>query len=238
LDTSGIGSATYQGLLVRAEKRMSQGWQFLASYAYSSNVGNNFANGFNDFGPLANYGPLDRDVRHILSLSGLAQLPKSFQVGFFLTYNSRPPFSAFLGGLDLNGDGTGDDLLPGTSVNQFNRGLGKSDLRRLVVAFNRTYAGKQDAQGGDIPPITLPAKFEFGDSFLTQDLRVSRDFGLGERWRLMLIGEVFNLENIGNLSGRSGDLLSGGFGRPTSRISQVFGSGGPRAFQIAARISF
>src|SRR5262249_4086796 len=145
----------------RAEKRMSRGWQFLASYAYSSNVGNNFANGFNDFSPLANYGPLDRDVRHILSLSGLAQLPKAFQVGFFLSYNSRPPFSAFLGGVDLNGDGVYDDLLPGTKVNQFNRGLGKSDLRRLVAEFNRTYAGKQDAQGGDIPPVTLPSKFEF-----------------------------------------------------------------------------
>jgi hypothetical protein len=236
--TSGIGSATYRGLLVRAEKRMSRGWQFLASYAYSSNVGNNFANGFNDFSPLANYGPLDRDVRHILSLSGLAQLPKAFQVGFFLSYNSRPPFSAFLGGVDLNGDGVYDDLLPGTKVNQFNRGLGKSDLRRLVAEFNRTYAGKQDAQGGDIPPVTLPSKFEFGDSFLTQDLRVSRDFSLGERWRLILIGEVFNLENLGNLSGRSGDLLSGGFGQPTSRISQVFGSGGPRAFQVAARVNF
>ena len=105
-ETSGIGSATYQGLLVRAEKRLSQGWQFLASYAYSSNVGDNFANGFNDVNPLDNYGPLDRDVRHILSLSGLAQLPKGFQVGFFVTYNSKPPFSAFLGGLDLNGDGT------------------------------------------------------------------------------------------------------------------------------------
>ena len=79
-------------------------------------------------------------------------------MGFFVTYNSRPPFSAFLGGLDLNGDGTYDDLLPGTRVNQFNRGLGKSDLRRLVDAFNQTYAGKQDAQGGDIPPITLPSK--------------------------------------------------------------------------------
>ena len=41
--TSGIGSATYRGLLVRAEKRLSNGIQFLASYAYSSNVGDNFA---------------------------------------------------------------------------------------------------------------------------------------------------------------------------------------------------
>ena len=49
-------------------------------------------------------------------------------------------------------------------------------------------------------------------------------------------GEVFNLFNTANLSGRSGDVL--GFGQPTSRVTQVFGSGGPRAFQIAARVSF
>ena len=33
--------------------------------------------------PLDNKGPLDRDVRHILSLSGLAQLPKDFELGVF-----------------------------------------------------------------------------------------------------------------------------------------------------------
>lgn len=236
--TSGIGSGRYMGLLVRAEKRSSRGWQFLASYAYSHIVGNNFATVFNNDSPLDNYGPRDRDVRHILTLSGLAQLPKRFQAGFFVTYNSKPPFSAVLGGVDLNGDGTYDDLLPGTRVNQFNRGLGKGDLQRLADEFNQTYAGKLDAQGGVIPPITLPSKFEFGDSFLTQDLRLSRDFVFHERWRMTLIGEAFNLFNIGNLSGRSGNLLGAGFGQPTSRVTQVFGSGGPRSFQLAVRVSF
>jgi len=223
-------------LLVRVEKRSSRGWQL--PRLVRSIVGNNFTEGFSNDSRLDNYGPRDRDVRHILILSGLAQLPKRFQVGWFVTYNSKPPFSAFLGGDDLNGDGTYADLLPGTRVNQFNRGLGKGDLRRLVDKFNRTYAGKQDAQGGDIPPITLPSKFEFGDSFLTQDLRLSRDFVFHVRWRMTLIGEAFNLFNIGNLSGRSGNLLGAGFEQPTSRVTQVFGSGGPRAFQIAARVSF
>ena len=243
--TTGFGSATYHGLRVRTEKRFSHGLQFLASYAYSSNVGDNFANGFNMDNPSSNRGPLDRDVRHILSISGLGQLPKGFRVGLFVSYISKPPFSAYLGGLDLNGDGTWDDLLPGTKVNQFNRGLSKNDLRRLVDEFNNTYAYVQDpnhpptdAQGDLIAPITLPSKFEFGDSFLTQDLRLSRDFKLHDRWRMNLIGEVFNLFNIPNLSGRSGDLYDAGFGRATSRVSQVFGSGGPRAFQIAARVSF
>ncbi|HST09959.1 MAG TPA: carboxypeptidase regulatory-like domain-containing protein [Terriglobales bacterium] len=236
--TSGFGTATYRGLRVRAEKRFSHGLQFLASYAYASNVGDNFGNGFNLDNPSSNRGPLDRDVRHILSISGLGQLPKGFQVGLFVSYISKPPFSAYLGGLDLNGDGTWDDLLPGAKVNQFNRGLGKSDLRHLVDAFNITYAGGLDPHGDLIPTITLPPKFEFGDSFLTQDLRLSREFHLHDRWRMNLIGEVFNLFNIPNLSGRSGDLLFPGFGEATSRVSQVFGSGGPRAFQVAARLSF
>jgi hypothetical protein len=140
--------------------------------------------------------------------------------------------------LDLNGDGTTGDLLPDTQVNQFNRGLGKNDLRRLVDEFNRTYAGGKDAGGNDIPSITLPSTFEFGDSFVTQDLRVSRDFRLHERWTMTLIAEAFNLFNIANLSGRSGDLRNPGFGQATSRVTQVFGSGGPRSFQLAARLSF
>lgn len=53
-----------------------------------------------------------------------------------------------------------------------------------------------------------------------------------------LIGEVFNRFNLANLSGRSGDLLDAGFGQATSRVTQVFGSGGPRSFQLPARISF
>ncbi len=236
--TSDIGGATYRGLLVRADKRFSHSFQFLASYAYSSNVGDNFDPGFNNDKPLDNSGPLDRDFRHIVSVSGIAELPKSFRVGLFVSYIGKPPFSAYLGDLDLNGDGTTGDLLPGTRVNQFNRALGKNDLRRLVNEFNTTYAGGQDAGENDIPSITLPSSFEFGDSFLTHDLRLSRDFSLHERWRMTLIGEVFNVFNIGNLSGRSGDLLNPGFGRATSRVSQVFGSGGPRSFQLAARLSF
>ena len=61
------------------------------------------------------------------------------------------------------------------------------------------------------------------------------------------IGEVFNVFNIANLEGYSGTLnalvpagqtQAATFGQPTTRVSQVFGTGGPRAFQVAARISF
>src|SRR5262249_53715565 len=41
------GRAAYKGLLLRADKRFSKGMQFLGSYAYSSNIGNDNGNGFN-----------------------------------------------------------------------------------------------------------------------------------------------------------------------------------------------
>jgi len=57
--------------------------------------------------------------------------------------------------------------------------------------------------------------------------------------RLVLLGEVFNLLNTANLvqyGGNLNDLDS--FGQPAARFTQVFGSGGPSAFQFGARVSF
>ena len=84
----------------------------------------------------------------------------------------------------------------------------------------------------------VPAHYSFGDNFQSLDLRLTRSFVFQERWRLALIGEVFNLYNKANLIGYSGDLTAAGFGQPTARTTQVFGSGGPRAFQLAVRVSF
>ncbi|HXM94755.1 MAG TPA: hypothetical protein VOA64_10995 [Candidatus Dormibacteraeota bacterium] len=106
------------------------------------------------------------------------------------------------------------------------------------MQFNQTYAGTKDAQGNYIPRLTVPSSFSFGRSFQSLDLRLSRSFLFGERWRLSLIGEVFNLYNAANLSGYSGNLTSPAFGQPTSRFTQVFGAGGPRTFQLAMRVSF
>jgi hypothetical protein len=238
---------------VRAEKRFSGRAQFLASYAFGSYVGTNGTGlgtseapggrvfGFNNDDWFENYGPLPTDLRHILNLSGFVELPRRFQLSFNVAAHSRPPFSAFVSGMDFNGDGTVNDLLPGTRVNQFNRGLDKDDLVRLVDSYNQKFSDKPTLGGQKTAPrVTLPADYAFGDSFFTQDLRLSHTVPLGrEGARLVLIGEVFNLLNIANLVGYSGNLASASqFGQPGARFSQVFGSGGPRAFQLGARVSF
>jgi hypothetical protein len=109
----------------------------------------------------------------------------------------------------------------------------------LVAAFNENYAGKKTPRSQDIPTLTLPSRYDFGKSFNSQDVRVTKDFKLvTERYKLTVFGEVFNVFNIANLGAYSGDLTNSNFGQPTSCVGQVFGSGGPRAFQVGGRFTY
>jgi hypothetical protein len=247
-----IGRARYKGLLVRAEKRLSGRAQFLVSYALGSFVGSNGTGtgtteasggrvfGFNNDDWFENYGPLPTDQRHVLNVSGFVELPWRFQLAVVLSAYGRPPFSAYVAGVDFNGDGTRDDLLPGTRVNQFGPELDKSDLARLVDAYNEQFAGRRTPGGQVAPRLTLPAEYAFNDTFFTQDVRVTRDVTLGiKHARLLLMVDVFNLLNTANLVQYSGNLSNPAiFGQPGARFTQIFGSGGPRAIQFGARLTF
>jgi hypothetical protein len=237
-ESRAFGHGDYKGFLFRGEKRYTGTWQMLASYSYAAAYGNGFTSGYNNDDPLANYGPVNSDFRHILAISGVLRLPWQLRSGLFVNYVSKPPVSVILGGLDLNGDGLTGDLLPGTHVNQFNRGFGKHDLQKLVDLYNGSYAGQRDTHGLLLPLISLPAKYDLGDPLLTEDLRLSRDIRATRRAQLTVIADVFNFCNKANFSGRGNNLLAAGFGAPKDRVTQVFGSGGPRAIELGARLSF
>ena len=96
----------------------------------------------------------------------------------------------------------------------------------------RPTPGTRTPRASTIPRVTLPPRYSFGDNFHSLDLRLSRSFVIRRRLRVSLIGEAFNVYNAANLSGHSGDLTSAAFGQPTSRVTQVFGSGGPRPFNL------
>jgi hypothetical protein len=114
-----------------------------------------------------------------------------------------------------------------------------------------------DPSTGFRPRVLLPLvrdDLKFGDSFSSLDLRVSKVFRLGERWSIEPIAEVFNLFNVTNVLGVSnvnysgfsnvlvpdspGSSHSSSFGQAVTTAGGVFGSGGPRAFQFAARVTF
>ncbi len=228
------GRTKYKALLVKVDKRFSNRYQFTASYALQERTGLNgivnLDNWFQSWGP--------QGSRHVLNISGMVDLPWKFQASFISAIGTRGPVMPEIPSIDLNGDGTSGEPLPGAKYNGFNRGLGKDDLARLVAEYNQTYAGKPQLRGPTPPVITLPAQYEFGDNFYSQDLRLTKTFQFHERYKLAIIGEVFNLFNIANLGGYSSNLTSPVFGQPNERAGQVFGSGGPRAFQFAARFTF
>jgi hypothetical protein len=89
-----------------------------------------------------------------------------------------------------------------------------------------------------INPISLPTMFSNGDSFMSQNLRLTRNIALTEKVTLSLIAEAFNVFNIANLTGYSNVLNQPNYGQPSARVGQVFGTGGPRSFQFGTRLTF
>ena len=110
---------------------------------------------------------------------------------------------------------------------------------------------------GELLPL-VSDNAQFNDSFNSLDLRLSRTFKAGPV-RIEALAEVFNLFNVTNVLGTStlnysgfanvlvrdsndpgnpGYLRSSQFGTPVSTAGGVFGSGGPRALQLGARVTF
>jgi hypothetical protein len=230
------GREVYNGLLVKLDKRFSNRYLFGAAYALTDREGittpiSNLDNYFASYGPTGS--------RHQLNLSALFDFPGNVQVGIISAMSSRVPVMPTIANADLNGDGTTTTPIPGVDFNCFNRGCDGEDLSAAVTAFNQQYAGGRDASGTAIPPVTLPADYEFGDIFSSQDIRVTKTFGMGNTSKLAVFLEVFNVFNVANLGGYSYNLSNTAtFGQPTNRASQVFGSGGPRAFQLGGRFTF
>lgn len=239
-------TAKYKALLVKVDKRFSSRYQLTASYALQDSKSiNDVTQNLNNF--FATYG---YDLpRHSLSVSGLINLPWGFQTSMISTYISRSAINPTIGGInDAGTDISNNGYTPLLSVlgQGYNSFMSKSELQDLVGQYNSTIAGTLTpagkaglVAGQKYPTLTLPAQFELGDNFTSQDLRITKNFKLHEEVSLRLIGEVFNMFNVSNLTGFNYSLTSPtAFGKPTQRVGQTFGTGGPRAFQFGARLSF
>ncbi|HEV8486459.1 MAG TPA: TonB-dependent receptor [Blastocatellia bacterium] len=242
------GRGSYRALLVKLDKRVSSKYQFTAAYTLQQQIAFSTGEDLTDwFGNHSSVG-----ARHRFVFSGIMDLPAGFQASLISVFSTRGPGNARVPA-DLNGDGTTSDTLPGLKLNSLGRGTSKAELRELVSAYNTNFAGKTDARGAIIQPVFLPPTFEFGDSFQSHDVRLTKEFKFAERHSIQAIFEVFNLFNNANLGGFSGNLDQGtrnattgvltqpltfNFGQPTSRAGQAFGTGGPRAMQFGAKFSF
>jgi hypothetical protein len=246
------GRSIYEGMLLKFQKRLTHRYQFVVSYALQ-NENTDVGNIWNELNWMAGYGPAQGLPRHNLTVAGSVNLPWGFDLSVNSTIQSRTPFAAQIPNIALSGTdivGTGANsaqALPGLPYDCLGISCSKSDLAKAVASFNTTYAGTKDSKGNVVPTLVLPTDYQFGDPTFSQDFRLTKVFTIKERWHFNVFGEVFNAFNIANLSGYAFNLDTQAapgkpqtftFGQPTSRIGQVFGSGGPRAFQVGARFSF
>jgi len=261
----GDANYRYQAIQVKLDKRFSSRLQFTGSYALAKNTGFVAVTQYNN--PALDYGNVGTP-RHTLIASGVYEIPdvhsqsrilrnllNAWTVAFISETDSAPPLDTTLSGLDLDGDGISTTLPPGINGhNLFGQGLSQSRLRALVAQYNATVEARTiiitNPDGTQsviwprtpfnqiISPIVLPGKISAGDSFISQDVRLTKKFNIKEKVTLSLIGEVFNLFNVANLTGYSSVLNQPNYAQPSARAGQAFGTGGPRAFQVASRVEF
>jgi hypothetical protein len=255
----------YDGLLVSLEKRFADRYQFRASYALSraANYANDdqipFSNGPIDSNDLRReYGPTPNDQRHRFTFSGVFQLPWEVRLAPILTLASSVPMDILL----PDGSSRVCELQRNAGARQFHTGAELNAALSQINAAGGSLCPNADPSTGFRPRVLLPLvrdDLKFGDNFSSLDLRVSKIFRFGERWSVEPIAEVFNLFNVTNVLGVSnvnysgfgnvlvpdsndpgnpGFLRSSSFGQAVTTAGGVFGSGGPRAFQFAARITF
>ncbi len=243
----------YDALLVSVERRLAGGLGVRASYtlAKAFNYANDdqipFSNGPVDPTNLrAEYGPTPNDQRHRLSLAGTWDAPAGLRLSGLWTLASGVPMDILLP--------SGQSRIP---VLQRNAGGRLFTAPAELNAFLSDLNARGGVDGVLLPLVSDAARFT--DRFDSIDVRIARPFSVGHDIGIEPMLEVFNLFNVTNILGVSnvnysgfsnvlvrdsedpaspGFLQSSSFGRAVSTAGGVFGSGGPRALQLAVRVTF
>jgi hypothetical protein len=206
------GYSRYRGLMVKWDKRFAKRFQYTASYALSR-LNTTNTDGLGQGGGVlvnrnvaANYGPGQLDRTQRLTMNGIVELPLAFRISLLSTHSTGLPQSIIVGSADINGDGVNGDLLPGTRRGSMGRDIDSVEkLNAFIRNYNQTLAGKLNLRNQ-----RLPFLFEYGpglkfsDSYISQDLQVSKIFRIRERVRIEATAQVFNVFNISNLVGAAG----------------------------------
>src|ERR1700674_235263 len=262
---SPIGRSVYNALQLSLKQDLQNPFKHVrnmnlqVSYSYSKYIASATDNDFitiaTDFNnPLHYLVPNGLDRRHQVSFGGTFDLPYSFRLGVIGHFYSPLPVTLTLapsgnaGGIfvtDLTGDGTGDgsfaanggggDVLPGTNIGSFGRGVNASSINTKIQNYNQNFAnqptpagqvlitnglftlGQLQALGGVQQLIPLAPQNEANMAWLRAfDLSLNWIYKIKERVEVQPGVSLFNLMNFANFDGSNNPLSGALTGTPGS----------------------
>jgi outer membrane receptor protein involved in Fe transport len=221
-DEESIGRERYDGLNFSFRERMTGHFQFQANYTLAWAYG--YATGGGSFrnypklstAPFApwEWGPSPNDERHHITIAGVVDLPKGFEIAPILQYGSARPFDLTNSSNTLNtGGGTGTGVVVPTSdpTNYFAFAGNNTGAQNCFYGINGASASCTIAK---YDPMR-------GDPFFQLDTRLAKTFKLGEKANVQLIAEAFNLTNRANYGNNFGHSIGAqaNFDHPVGFIS-------------------
>jgi hypothetical protein len=246
-----IGVANYNSLQTTFRKNYdSKGLIFLASYTWSHALGDSVSGPqifegqpVRDFRNLAaEYGNTIYDLRHLLSLNWIYQLPFGKGKAFGGSWGGVT--NALMGGWSVDGIvymRTGQYLTPSDIFDNSNAGGSRPDV--IGDPNGRKHAGKSDAiaQWFNTSAFERAPQYTFGNSgvgiiegpgFVNFDLALHKRFPIKETAGLEFRAELFNAFNHGNLGNPQTAFGTASFGTIASA------SGPARSIQFGLRFTF
>ncbi|MGH9583926.1 MAG: carboxypeptidase regulatory-like domain-containing protein, partial [Bryobacteraceae bacterium] len=252
------GNSNYNAMEVDFRHRLANGLQFRAAYTWSKSLDTgdtlNASAAANAPGLAEDsrnlrldYGPSTFDIRQILAVSGMYELP--FGPGKTLFRNAAGFAKLLVEGWSLNGIvsyNTGFPFTPELSFNPSNNGNTTNPVRpSLNPAFSRPIITGNPNQYFSPDAFVVPAPGTYGDlgrnalygpGLEEVDLALIKNTRLNEHLTLQLRGEAFNIANHANFNTPNVTVF-------TSAGSQASGSAGvitstattSRQIQIAAK---
>ena len=246
------GRSIYNAMQVKLVQNMKRmNFQFSYSLSRLENSGGAQASGtagdsdqdfvigaadYND--PNRYFGPNLLDRTHQISLGGFGDLPWKFNLGLIAHFYSPlssalviPNFGLGPGEIfrsDFTGDGTTQDLMPGTHMGNFDRGIDAKKLTQVINNYNAKYGGQPTPAGqvlvqnglmtvaqlqrlgtnsssatpdGVAPVLSTPPSDQANFTWLRAlDLNVGWKLTIKERFTIQPSVAFFNLLNFGNFN--------------------------------------
>jgi hypothetical protein len=230
------GRSSYNGLLLSAQKRLSDNWSVLTNYTLSKCLSDPLtteitgATTMNPADPDLDYSYCSSDRRHVWNLSLVARLPtysngvlgalaSDWQIAPIIRVQSGNR-SSVTTGTDIALTGTGNQRAVQVLDDPY--GDGTPEFYLNPEAFTRPDAGTYSTD----KPFTIVNPGTF-----TNNVAISRMFSIGGVRTFQFRWEIFNLINHVNLDAPSTSLNSATFG-------QITGAGEPRIMQIGMKFAF